>query len=134
MQICSKQICAGIQLPWMAIHIRHTEFNRHIHPCSLDPGNPCRDDGSFVVSYIVTKGQCRSKPNSINYSQTHQRPSFRQGLPETSCHGWQYTFATLNSIDTYIPVVLIPAIPAGMTDLLCFLHRYERTTQIKTQP
>ena len=29
-----------------------------------------------------------------------------------------YTFATLNSIDTYIPVVLIPAIHAGMTDLL----------------
>ena len=37
------------------IHIRHTEFDRSLHPCSFDPGNPCRDDGAFVVSYIVTK-------------------------------------------------------------------------------
>ena len=26
---------------------------RTIHPCGLDPGNPCRDDGFFVVSYVV---------------------------------------------------------------------------------
>ena len=35
-----------------------------IHPCTLDPGSPCRDDETYVVFYIVTKyqheeqGQC----------------------------------------------------------------------------
>ena len=35
-----------------------------IHPCTLDPGGPCRDDEAYVVFYIVTKyqheeqGQC----------------------------------------------------------------------------
>ena len=49
---------AGIQLPWMAmfklqIPFRISLLYRSIHPCGLDPGSPCRDDGFFVVSYFV---------------------------------------------------------------------------------
>ncbi len=43
---------AGIQMPWMAkldfsvfLVIRKHVWACYSHPCVLDPGNPCRDDG-----------------------------------------------------------------------------------------
>jgi len=43
---------AGIQKPWMAIpkqaQVRYKELLNEInrsHPCALDSGNPCRNDG-----------------------------------------------------------------------------------------
>ncbi len=42
----------GIQKPWMAIAKQTVSINRellnkieHSHPCALDSGNPCRNDG-----------------------------------------------------------------------------------------
>jgi hypothetical protein len=52
MQIRSGRICAGIQMPWMAkldfsvfLVVRKHVWACCSHPCVLDPGNPCRDDG-----------------------------------------------------------------------------------------
>jgi hypothetical protein len=54
---------AGIQLPWMAIHIRHTEFDRHILPVVLIPAIPAvtTDLLFFLHSHEMTD-QIKTQP------------------------------------------------------------------------
>ncbi len=44
--------CHGWQCQITAIPMSTSLLYRAIHPCGLDPGSPCRDDGFFVVSYF----------------------------------------------------------------------------------
>ena len=45
-----------------------------IHPCTLDPGGPCRDDEAYVVFYIVTKYQYEGQPNPKSKPNPNLKP------------------------------------------------------------
>ena len=73
------------------------------HPWQLDPGSPCRDDGSticvninlscnkilFLIMFLGVFTVIKILINTKSYKRLKTiKPSSRQGLPGSSCHGW----------------------------------------------
>ena len=77
--------------PWMAISKEGTGFvtgnyaiHNRSHPCVLDPGNPCRDDGAGfgLLKIRVTPSNPRH-PCSIYFVLMNAKPKLT--IPASAC-------------------------------------------------